>query len=329
MARSFGWCFIGAGKIVQRVLRDLPYSDGAYVAAVYSRTLETAQALAAQTGATAYAALEDALADPAVQAVYVATPHDMHQMYTEAALRHGKPVLCEKPFGINGAQVRSMIDLAKKQGVYLMEGMWTRHNPAIRQALGWIAEGRIGSVRLLEADFAYQSNPKTTPARMLNPAMGGGALLDLGVYPVALARMVFGSAPQRVQAMGTINAYGVDSQCAMVFGYENGGVAQLYTGTEVSTPGDAVIRGDGGTIRIPRFAIPDRAILHTPDGEEVFDAGKQGEGFQYEFDAVMNDVLAGRLENEYVTHQFSLDVMEATDRVRKAIGLRYPQDDAL
>lgn len=329
MARSFGWCFIGAGKIVRRVLADFPFMDGAYVAAVYSRTPETAQALAAQTGATAYAALEDALADPAVQAVYVATPHDTHQLYTEAALRHGKPVLCEKPFGINAAQVRSMVDLARRQGVYLMEGMWTRHNPAIRQALQWIDEGRIGSVRLLEADFAFQSNPKTAPARMLDPSMGGGALLDIGVYPVALARMVFGRAPQRIQALGNINAHGVDSQCAMAFGYEGGGVAQMYTGSEVSTPGDAMIRGDGGTICIPRFAIPDKAILHTADGEEVFDAGKQGEGFQFEFDAVMNDVLAGRLENEYVTHQFSLDVMEATDRVREAIGLRYPQDGAL
>lgn len=326
MPQSFGWCFVGAGRIAERVVADFPYADHAYVASVYAREgSKTARAFAEKTGATAYETLDAALLDPFVRGVYVATPNDTHRLYAEAALRCGKAVLCEKPFALSAAQARSMIALAREQGVYLMEGMWTRFNPAIRQALRWLEGGRIGRVRMLQADFSFAAG-QDAPSRLFDLAQGGGGLLDVGVYTLALARMVFGRQPDAIKATADFAPSGVDAQCAMLLRYGDGAIAQLYAGLELKTAGDALIHGEHGTIRIPGFAMPKQAILTTPGGTETYDAHRRGEGFQYEFNAVMADVRAGKLENSLVTHAFTLDVMETLDAVRARIGLRFPQE---
>ncbi|MDL2317522.1 Gfo/Idh/MocA family oxidoreductase [Eubacteriales bacterium OttesenSCG-928-A19] len=322
----FGWCFIGSGRIVERVLKDLPYSQGAYVATVYSPNYAHAQAFAQKAGAIACKSLEEAVSHPDVRAVYVGTPHAVHMENTIAALELGKPVLCEKPFALNRRESQAMIDAARASSLYLMEGMWMRFNPAIRKALSWIESGRIGRVLGMRAEFAFRYSDGA-PERLVSLSLGGGALLDVGVYTVALSRFVFGAQPTALDATATFRPSGVDGQCALTLCYDDSAIARLYASLDVSTPNDAHIYGDKGSIYIPDFALPERATLIPFSGDpEVYESGKPGEGFQYEFDAVMEDILAGKLENALVSHQYTLDVMETLDATRARIGLVYPQE---
>lgn len=321
--QPFGWCFIGSGRITDRVYADFHRMDGAYVASVYSRNFEHAQALAERTGATAYRTLQEAVQDPRVQAVYVATTNNAHCPQTLEALELGKPVLCEKPFAMDAGEAGRMIDTARARGLYLMEGMWTRFNPVICQVRRWIDEGAIGRVVGLEATYAFRAEPDPT-SRMYDKALGGGSLLDLGVYTQALSRIVFGEKPARVQAMAEMTDTGVDAQCAVTMQYESGAVARLFSGIRNQSVNDAMIYGETGRIHISeQFPLPKVAELTSPAGTWTYDGGVQGEGFMYEFNAVMADIRAGRLENELVTHRYTLDVMEVMDEVRKQIQLRW------
>lgn len=321
----FGWCFIGAGRIAERVLADFPRAQGAYLASVHAGHIESARALALRHGAKAYEAFDDAVLDPAVQAVYIATPHMLHAKQAIDVLRLGKPVLCEKPIAMNLRETQAMIGVSRDAGQYLLEGMWTRFNPVIRQVIDWIAQGRIGRVRMLEAAFATRIKGDQ-PARLFDPAMGGGALLDIGIYTLALARFIFGAKPDAIDAQATMTDSGVDAQCAMTLRYGNDALARLYTAIRVDAPSDAVIYGEKGRIVIPRFALAERATLTTAEGSECFAPEKVGEGFEHEFIAAMEDIRAKRLENALVSHRVTLDVMEMMDAVRAKIGMRFAQD---
>lgn len=322
--KPFGWCFIGAGSITRRVLRDFPRMQDARVVSVHSKTLSRAQALALEAGAQAYPTLEAAVSAPGVDAVYIATTNDVHSEHTLAALKLGKPVLCEKPFAINHGEAEAMIRAAKDAGLYLMEGMWTRFNPAVDQALSWLRAGRIGAVRTMEAEFS--SKTSKTARRVFDPSLGGGGLLDLGVYPLSLAQFVLAQQPDQVVAVGTLLPEGVDSQCGMLLRYPDGAIARLFAGIEISASNDVRIYGETGEIHLPNYPFTKRALLRTAEGEEGFDAHTEGEGFEHEFNAVMADIRAGRLENALVTHRHTLDVMRLMDAVRAQIGLRLPQD---
>ncbi len=316
--RDFGWCFVGAGAIASRVLKDLGQTNGGYMAAVCSQSGERAKALADQYGAKAYTSLEEAIDSPDVRAVYIATPNHLHKDQTLAAIARGKPVLCEKPFALCAADAREMIDAAQKAGVYLMEGMWTRFNPAIRQTIDWVNEGRIGRILTMTADFASRVDPSRD--RIYDPAMGGGALLDVGVYTVAFARFMFGQRPETIRAVASYASTGIDSQCAATFGYPGGATARLFSAVEVAAPHDACIYGETGSIRLSRFWAPDAAELTVGREKTVFSANKVGEGLHYEFDAVMDDIRAGKLENEWITHAYTLEIMETLDAIREAMG---------
>lgn len=322
MQDRFGWCFIGSGSITERVLKDFPYTEGAYLASVYSRNYENAKALAERHGAKAYARMEDAIGDAAVRAVYIATTNNAHKEQAIAAMRLGKPVLCEKPFGLNCAQSAEMIEAARAERVYLMEGMWIRFKPVIRKALSWLEEGRIGAPRGLTATFSFQAEPHR--ARLFDPALGGGSLLDLGVYTLSLARFVFGCQPKAMRAIADIGETGVDRQCAMMLQYESGAIARLFSGLDYATDGRAILYGERGRIEIPNFVLSSQCQLVTASGAETFDPKNPGEGYQYEFDAVMRDIREGRLENEWIPHAHTLDIMATMDDVRKTIGMRYP-----
>lgn len=325
--RQFGWCFIGSGRITGRVLKDFAYMPKARVVSVYSAHFDNAQAFAAQAGAAAYRTIEEAVTAPGVDAVYVATPNASHAENTLAAIRLGKPVLCEKPFAMNRKEAEGMIMAARDAGVYLMEGMWTRFHPAIRRAMEWIAQGRIGQVTSLQASFAARM-PDNAPRRVFVNSLGGGGLLDLGVYTTALSQFVFGVKPARIDAMGTFTDEQVDDQCAMLFQYASGAIARTFSAMTVPEGNTATIYGETGRIELPRFVFGDEAILRPYDGPEEVFAGQKGgvDGFEHEFSAVMEDIRAGRLENALVPHQFTLDVMETLDTVRQKIGLAYPAD---
>jgi predicted dehydrogenase len=314
----FGWCFIGAGSITARVMKDFPHTAGSFAATVWSRSFEKAQAFAERYGARACQTAEEAIADPRVRGVYVATPHPFHREYTLLALKQGKAALCEKPLAMNRAEAEEMVSTARERGVYLMDGLWTRHNPVIKRVLSWIREGRIGAVRSLNAAFSFY-HPFDPASRLHAPELGGGALLDVGVYVIALARFIFQSPPVSFSAAADFSSLGVDNLCAMQFKYGDGAIARLFSGIAASEPQDACIAGEGGHITIPKFWAPHSARLQSPEGEEIFEAAFPGEGFQFEFDAAAADVLAGKTENSLLPHRLSLDIMEVLDRVRERI----------
>ena len=324
MQKSFGWCFIGCGKITERVMVDLPKTNGGYVAAVTSRVAAHREAFAEKYGAKAYETAEQAISDSNVKAVYVASPHKTHTEYTILALKMGKPVLCEKPFAITTSEAREMIETAKKNNVYLLEGMWTRHNPAIKKAMEWIAEGRIGKIKSVWADFALDNTAESVTSPQFDLNHAGGSIIELGVYPIALSQFVFDAMPERISAIAEFTDTGVDGMCAVNLAYKNGGLSHLFSGITVKTGHEGIIFGEKGLITLPQFWCPDTATLMTDTGSETFNVNKHGEGFFFEFDAAMDDIRAGKKENEFVSHEYTMRVMEILTKVRSQIGLRYP-----
>jgi predicted dehydrogenase len=316
-AKKFGWCFIGSGSITKRVLADFDKTDGGYLASVYSRTFERAKALADEYDATAYASAEAAMTAPGVRAVYVATPHPKHVQYALMALNLGIPVLCEKPLAMDYAGAEAMINLARAKGVFFMEGMWMRFNPVIERTLSWIGAGLIGPLQTMTASFtsrvAYDES-----SRLYNEALGGGALLDVGIYTLALARFVTGRQPAAIQTAATFAKSGADDKTSVVLEYDGGFIARLFSGLSVYEPQDGYIYGADGYIHLPKFWAP-KTVRHVWGAkEEIFDAEFEGEGFQFEFNAVMRDIWEGRTEDARMPHALSLEIMRtAEDCLRK------------
>ena len=315
---KFGWCFIGTGSITERVMKDLTRTDGGYAAAVWSRNPENAKKFAAKYGAVPYKDAEGAILDRNVKAVYVSTVHPAHKTYTVRALKLGRPVLCEKPLAMNRAEAQEMVSTAQENGVYLLDALWTRHNPVIKQALAWVKEGRIGKVRSLAASFSFfhAFNPAS---RLHSPELGGGALLDVGVYVIAMARFLFETAPAAISADADFSPLGVDTLCAMQFQYRDKAIARLFCGVSAEEPQDARIAGEAGHIIIPQFWAPKSAQLYTGGKTETYTPAFPGEGYQFQFDAAQTDILAGKKENALIPHQMSLDIMGLIDSVMAII----------
>lgn len=320
--KDFGICFVGAGSIARRVLKDLPKTRRCYLAAAVSRTTSSADALCAEYGGNSYRSIDEALSDPNVRAAYIATPHTEHKKATLAAINRGIPVLCEKPFAVNSEDAGEMIATARKKGVYLAEAMWTRHNPVIKQAIEWVQNGKIGKIRAIDASFSYNSQ-YDPDSRIFNPAYAGGSLLDVGVYTLAFTRFFTHGAVESIAANALIEN-GVDLSCAVSLKLEGGVLARLYSGINTATVDTGFVYGDRGHIEIPRFWCPRKAVLHANGGDETYEAPIDGEGFWFEFDALCEDVAESRLENELVTHDHTMSVMGIMDAIRREIGLKYP-----
>jgi len=316
--KKFGWCFIGSGGIANKVMTDMPYTNGGYPAAVYSRTYENTCKFAKKHGAKPYTAIEDAFTDPEVKAVYIATPHTRHKEHSLLALQHGLPVLCEKPIAVTYQDADEIIRVAKEKNVYFLDGLWTRFNPVVRQVLDLINDGRIGQVRSLSASFCIYK--KYDPnLRQYSAELAGGSLLDIGIYPILYACMVFRESPVEISAMADYAPNGVDNLLSMTFRYRNGAIARLFSGFSNNEPQDACISGSEGYIHIPYLWKAKNARVHlsdSPDEEIIIDPGFPGFGYQYMFDAAMEDILKDRKENALVTHGLSLQVMSLIEQVR-------------
>ena len=318
------WGILGPGRIATRFMTDLVKLDDAELGAVGSRSLERAKAFASQYGgAKAHGSYADLVRDPDVDIVYVATPHPFHEEHALLCLEHGKAVLCEKPMGINAAQVRRMVDGARASGVFLMEAMWTRFLPVTRQVCQWIADGLIGEARMLTADFGFRTqwNPQ---GRLLNPDLAGGALLDVGVYVAAFAHMIFGQAPVQIQATGHIGETGVDEQTAMLLGFEQGQIALLSCAVRTGSPHTARIDGAEGSIHIPAFWHSTSAELRVQGKEPITTEGEVG--YHYEAAEAMACLRAGKVESEIMPLGESIAIAETLEQARRQIGLRYPME---
>ncbi|MBN1283862.1 MAG: Gfo/Idh/MocA family oxidoreductase [Anaerolineae bacterium] len=327
-ADKFRWGILGTGNIARLFARGLKAIPDAALVAVGSRAQASADAFGDEFGVPRRHAGYEALAgDPEVDAIYVATPHSLHAENTLLCLDAGKPVICEKPFAINTMQAKQMVARARERKLFLMEAMWTRFLPAMVRARELLAAGAIGEVRMVMADFGFRTNfnPK---GRLFNPALGGGGLLDVGVYPVSLASMVFGGPPTRMTGMATLGATGVDEQASMTLGYKDGQIAVLATGIRTQTPHIAYILGAEGHIYFPPRWWHAAAFTLSVNGkaDETFELPYEGNGYNYEAVEVMACVRAGRLESDTMPLDETLQIMQTLDAIRAQWGLKYPME---
>lgn len=321
------WGILGTGTIAGKFVRDLHASGVGQAAACGSRTIEGARTFAAAHGIPrVYGSYGELARDPDVEIVYVATPHALHFGDALACLKNKKSVLCEKPLVMNAAQAAKLFAAASDNGVYLMEALWTFFLPAVVKARQWIAEGAIGEVRLIEADFGFRSVPDIR-SRLFNPALGGGALLDVGVYTVALAQWAAGNKTPRVKASARIGETGVDESTSILLDWHSGVRAHLSCSITQNLARPARIHGTRGTITLPKFWSAKKAILENDEGRLVFKDNRKTLGYDFEAAAVTADVRDGRRENTQVSEAFSLRLAATLDAVRKQIGLVYTADE--
>jgi predicted dehydrogenase len=317
---------LGPGSIARKFATGLQSLSDAQLVAVGSRSQESADAFADQFGVprrhASYAALVN---DPDVDAIYVATPHSFHQEHTQLCLRAGKAVLCEKPFAINAAQSAAMIATARETKVFLMEAMWTRFLPLIVRVQELIAEGAIGELRMLWSDFGFRTN--VNPAgRLFDPTLGGGGLLDVGIYPVSMAALLFGQ-PNRIASMADLGETGIDEQAGIILGYPGAKMAMLATAVRTTTPMETTIMGSSGSIRIhsPSWS-PTRMTLSNQAGTQSLEVPMIGNGYNYEAAEVGRCLRAGLTESPHMTLDESLSIMQTLDAIRAQWGMKYPME---
>ncbi|UCH84338.1 MAG: Gfo/Idh/MocA family oxidoreductase [Candidatus Latescibacterota bacterium] len=325
MMRTIRWGILGPGAISRKFVVDLKTVHGTDIIAVGSRSQDRATQFASEFDIPRVHASYDALADDGqVDAIYVGTPHTFHKEHTILCLRHGKHVLCEKPFAINAVEAAEMVQVAKEHRCVLMEAMMTRHLPAMVKVRELIADGAIGEVRMITAGFGFRAefDPKS---RLFDPALGAGALLDLGVYPLSLAFMLLGE-PATIDARARLGETGVDEEAAVLFGYPDGALAVLTMAIRLDIPREAYILGTRGRIKIwPRWWVPSRISLKKPGGDEqILDLPFKGGGYAHEAEAFMDVIRSGRLESEVMSLDESLSIMRTMDTIRAQWGLRYP-----
>ena len=327
MNDRIGWGILGTGKIAHKFASDLKQLPDAQLKAVGSRTAEAAERFGKEFEVPhRYASYEALMEDPDVVAIYVATPHAHHQENTLLALGAGKAVLCEKPFAINAREAEAVIAFSRSNKVFLMEAMWTRCFPLMAKLRELLASGVIGEVRMLTANFGFRAEYHEEQ-RLFDPGAGGGALLDVGVYPVSLASMIFGP-PTRIVSQAHLGKTGVDEEAAMILSHPQGQLALLSTAIRLETVQEAKILGTTGRIRLHRPWWQPTAMTMVRDGvnDETMEFPLIGNGYQYEAAEVMRRLRAGKQESDLMPLDETLSIMRTLDVIRGQWGLRYPMD---
>ena len=321
---NFKWGVLGPGGIAKAFAEDLKKLDGHSIAAVGSRTLRNAQSFAETFGGTAYGSYEEFVADPQIDAIYVATPHPAHKDNVILALNAGKPVLCEKPFAVNALEAQQMVDAAAKNSVALMEAMWARFLPHYAKVREIIASGVLGKIHTIHADHGQRLADQNIP-RLVEPSLAGGALLDLGIYPVSFAHMILGN-PSKITSTAVLTDKGVDAQTSMIFDYADGAQAVLNTTMIEQTPCRAVVAGLNGWLEIDRtFYNPASMRVILNDGSVTqYPSSYQGHGLREQAEVFKQLVTSGQQQSQILNWQDTVDIMKTLDQVRTQIGLKYP-----
>jgi predicted dehydrogenase len=330
MAQVIRWGILGCGRIARKFAADLQHTENAVLLAAGSRNYGSAQAFATEFPVKHIHDSYEALAsNPEVDVIYIASPHGLHHEHVMLCLAHKKAILCEKAFAINSKQATEMIEMARKQDVFLMEALWTKFMPHYDKLLELIGNGELGSIRNMLVNFGFIP-PDPVPQRLYDPFLGGGTMLDIGIYNVFIALSVLGR-PDKVEASMTPAATGVDEQCAVLFKYNSGALAQLFSSFTTHLATEADISGDRGRIRLcTRFYEPGTTIeFYTgrADTRQVIPFAKEaGFGYQYEARHVGECLRKGWKESPVMRHQDSLLMMETLDRIRAAAGIHYQVD---
>lgn len=324
-AGEIGWGILATGGIARLFTRHL-VTHGHRVVAVGSRTLANAQAFADEFGIPrAYGSYDELVSDPNVDVVYVATPHHLHAANASAALEHDKGVLVEKPFTLNATEARQVVELAQARGLLVMEAMWTRFLPHMGFVREVVESGRIGDIRSVHADHT-QSLPTDPTHRLNDPARGGGALLDLGVYPVAFSHDLLGP-PRDVAARAVMTPTGVDASVAVILGHDRDATSTSFSSMRTRGSNRAVVLGTTGRIEIASIWYQAAAVEVRDSRDEVvarFDEPVSSRGMQYQAAEMERLLTAGEMSSPRMSPDESISIMETLDRIRASIGLRYP-----
>lgn len=328
--RTIKWGILACGRIAKKFASDLKYVEGAELVAIASRDIEKAKAFATECPAKhVVGSYEELVQLGDVDVVYVASPHSHHHEHTLLCLNHGKAVLCEKAFAINAKQAEEMIALARSKKVFLMEALWTRFLPHFLKVKSLIEEGKLGEVKGVLANFGFKPI-QPVPQRLFDPALGGGALLDIGIYPVFLAQAILG-VPDEILAHMNPAPTGVDEQCAIQFKYNDGRTASLFSTLASNLETDADIFGTSGRIRLTsRFYEPSATIQYYPghvDSRTLIPVEREpGFGYQHETHHVNECLRQGLTESPVWTLSDTLELMQTLDRIRVQMGLKYGVD---
>ncbi len=327
MSQRVRWGVAGPGRIAAKVAADFEHVSNGELTAVGSRSRERAQAFAGEHGVPrAHGSYRALIEDDDVDAIYVATPHPQHRDIALAAIAAGKHLVIEKSFTATVIGTQQIIEAAQAKGVFVMEAMWTRFQPAILAAKRVIAAGTIGEVRAVQADLvAFREFDPSD--RLFAPELGGGAMLDLGVYPISFAQHFLGEA-DGILARGNGYPNGMDASASMILTYADGRSASLLGAMDCVGPGRAAILGTKGWIDVPpRLHHPRRLVVHAGEEAEEIDAPATGTGYCHEFIAAGEDIAAGRTENELLSLSGTLATQRLLDSACEQLGVHHVEDD--
>jgi Predicted dehydrogenases and related proteins len=326
---TYNWAILGCGKIARKFATDLKLLPNARLYAAASRSLENAQTFANELGfEKAYGSYEEMVNDPAVDVVYIASPHSHHFEHAMLCLNHRKAVLCEKAFAINSKEVSQMIETARRNNTFLMEAFWTRFQPSFLKVLDIINSGELGALKMVRSDFAFNAefNPEK---RLYSVELGGGSLLDIGIYPIFMSLMTLGK-PSEIKTLARFCSTGAEESIMMSFAYPDGQIASLVSSFAAHSSTQTEFSFENGFVRLNRrFYTPTTLTYWKNWEEEKLISFEKGAGFGYELEAshVMDCLDKGMIESDWMPHQLSADLMEIMDRVRANAGIVFPGHD--
>ena len=324
------WGILGCGRIARKFASDLRLVADAELAAIASRNTETSELFAKDFPCKhLHNSYEALAANNEVDVIYVATPHSYHHGHTLLCLNHDKAVLCEKAFAINSRQAMEMIRTAQERKIFLMEALWTKFLPHYKKLQELLHQKTLGDIKSVLVNFGFKTSEKS-PQRLFDPLLGGGTLLDIGIYNVFMTMSVLGK-PDSIEATMTPTSTGVDEQIAVLFKYKSGAMAQLFSSFATNLPTQAEINGTQGCITLTtRFYEPSATIQlskKVPYEREVIPVEKEeGFGYQYEARHVNECLKKGLIESPVMTHADTLLLMELLDKIRSKARIEYPAD---
>ncbi len=326
MSKKYNWAILGGGKIAEKFAAELKLLDNANLYAAASRNLKNAQDFTDEFGfEKAYGSYRDMVADEKVDIVYIATPHSFHLEHSTLCLQHKKAVLCEKAFAINKQEAEQMVKIAKENHTFLMEAFWTRFKPQFSILLNVVKSKELGKLKFVKSDFMFKAE-YNLDKRLYNIDLGGGSLLDIGIYPVFTSLVLLGK-PDKIKAIADFSSTGADESIAMIFAYKNGAKAVLTSSFVSQCKNETELSFENGFVKVERYSK--EPVLINKNGSKQYIEFDHGPGRGYHFEAahVMECLDNNLVESPLLPHSFSLDLIEILDRVRNEIGLVYPNHD--
>ena len=328
--KTIRWGIMGAGRIARKFASDLKYVDDAELIAIGSRTQQSADKFGDEFGVKHHHDSYEALAQNLeVDVIYIATPHNLHYECTLLCLKYKKAVLCEKPFAMNARQAKEMISTAQEKKVFLMEALWTKFHQHYIKMVEMVGQGLSGEIKSLLINFGFKPVAPVSP-RLFDPELGGGTIMDIGIYNVFIALSILGK-PDQIDAVMTSASTGVDEQCSVLFRYKNGALAQLFSSFLSNLAIEADICGTEGRIRLSsRFYEPSSTVefyTTSADTKQVIPVDKEpGFGYQYEARHVNDCLRKGLTESPVMSFADTQLLIETLDEIRAAAGIHYPAD---